>query len=618
MLLYGHIGRIPKTFVLDNVLLFSDPFDTVKTICNPSGTFAIQGIVIGSVMNMVSADSYNVILETLKIPGLTIREKEFHAARDSLYKDTAVFFYKRKSPSIWAVFTGGTGTGKSTLFNTLCGSPISRTGLERPTTEAPVLYIHRKNALGKNFPFPEFRIMYAGDVEDGRTDVNGAGKRLIVIEHDRDDLEHLVLVDNPDLDSLEAENRRMAEDLHRLSDVIVFVASQEKYADEIPSRTLSLLGKEGKPLFFLFNKADPANTPEEIIDFFRARGIVINDKRIWFIPYTASPLVDSLARQEDFSRFSTSFHEILQKKDSNSFLIEQIKQRRAMLKKSIDVFLDLVELERTAGDKWLERLDMLFKGQGRDLINQCEARFKEDNQGHIQQEIKNIYSRYDILSKPRHYVRQLLLAPFRLLGLRGKKPDRAHRRELSEIRKQTDITPILSAVSACNRLVLETLSPENHDSLFFRELRGDEIALSDKRVRSIIEQLQEEMMEWLEGKFSELARGIPKYKELGIYSTAIVWGGLILSFEIVLGGGITFIEVALDSFLAPLVTKGSVNIFAFHEIQNVARELDKKYKKGIMDILEEQKQRYVSRLQPLMIKEEAIEGLRALKAELGE
>ncbi len=149
-------------------------------------------------------------------------------------------------------------------------------------------------------------------------------------------------------------------------------------------------------------------------------------------------------------------------------------------------------------------------------------------------------------------------------------------------------------------------------------MRGDEIAYSDKEVQDRIGQLQERLIEWLEGKFSELARGIPNHKKVGIYSTAIMWGGLILSFELVLGGGITFIEMALDSFLAPLVTKGSVNLFAFHEIQNIARELDKQYKEGILDILEEQKQRYLSCLEPLMIPDETIKGLQDLKAQLGD
>jgi len=568
----------------------------------------------GAVMNGVAMDSYNRLLKRVEIPGLTIETKEFYDLRDALSKDIAVFLYKEKQPLIWVVFVGGTGTGKSTLFNALCGASISTVGMERPTTDVPVVYIRTKNSLDETFPFPDF----PGGPENAETRNHGTGKRLIVVQHDRDEIDHLAVVDTPDLDSLDLENRRMAEDLYRLADLIIFVTSQEKYADEIPSRTLGRVEKEERPYFFLFNKADPANTGEEIIDFFRKRGLALDDKRVWFIPYMPAPSLQMFAGQEEFGRFAARFSETVRKETSRDFLSDQRNRRRAMLKRSVDSFLDLAERENTAAGRWLQQLGALFEEQGRALFHQFETRFKRDNQGHIQQEIRRIYSRYDILSKPRHYVKQLVLAPLRLLGLRDRDADRVHRKDLAQIQKQADITPILSAISAANRRVLETLFPETPGSAFSEALHRDALVLSDKEVQDRVGRLQERLIEWLEGKFSELARGIPRYKELGIYSTAIMWGGLILSFEVVLGGGISFIEAALDSFLAPLVTRGSVNLFAYHEIQGIARELDTGYREGILDILEEQKQRYASCLEPFLISGETIKGLQDLKEELGD
>ncbi|HOO91147.1 MAG TPA: 50S ribosome-binding GTPase, partial [Syntrophales bacterium] len=471
----------------------------------------------------INFDELFAHLQDLRIPGLSIREKEFSEMRDTLCKDMAVFLYKQQRPLIWAVFTGGTGTGKSSLFNSLCGSSISRVGMERPTTAAPVVYIHENNSLDA-FPLPDFRIEYAPDGEGTQTNETDNGRRLIVVTHNRDDLEHIVLVDNPDLDSLEHEHRRIAEDLDRLSDVIIFVASQEKYADEIPSRTLDRIDREGKPCFFLFNKADPAHTSEEIVDFFRQRGITINRDRLWFIPYIPTPSLHSLSGQNGFARFSECFFETLRKETSVSLLIEQKRQRRAHLKRSIDSFHGLAERENKAGERWLGRLDQLFKEQGSNLFEQFEAHFKRDSQNHIQREIKNIYNRYDILSKPRHYLKQLFLVPLRLLGLRENNPGGTSRKVLLAVKKQADITPILSTMSGLNRLVLENLSPEDNDSSLFSELHRHELPISDQEVRDRIGQLQGQLMGWLEARFRDLARGIPKHKEVGIYSTAILWG----------------------------------------------------------------------------------------------
>ena len=611
--------------------MFRDPFDTVQMRGNRRRIFdipvnavtGIRGRVLirtsGAGMNAVSENFDNLIaqLKNFQIPGLIVREELFSGLRDVLCKDIAVFLYKQERPLIWAVVTGGTGTGKSTLFNMLCGSYISKAGMERPTTEVPVVYLHKKKSLDE-FPFPDFHIEYAQDREDAQINTTGKERRLIVVEHNRDNLEHIALVDNPDLDSLKLENRQIADDMYRLADVIIFVTSQEKYADEIPVRTLDRVIREGKPYFFLFNKADPAHTPSEIVDFFQERGIVINRKQLWCIPYIPSPSLDSLAAQDEFIRFSTRFFETVRKDTSTAFLIEQKRQRLAHLTHFIDSFCALAESENKAGEQWLERLNQLFKGKGSHLFEQFEAHFKNDSHNHIQREIKNIYNRYDILSKPRHYLKQVMLVPLRLLGLREKDRDSTSRKDLRSIQKQADITPILSTMNSLNRLVLETLSPEDNISPFFRALHRDEMALSDQEIREKIGQLHARLIEWLEGTFRKLARGIPIHKEVGIYSTTIIWGGLILSFEIVLGGGITFIEMALDSFLAPLVTKGSVNLFAFHEIQGIARELDKRYKEGILDILEEQKQRYVSCLEPFLIPDEMIEKLQDLKTKLGD
>ena len=576
--------------------------------------YLTYGVFSGVIGGRAALSSYSGFPEKVDIPGLTTETRGFYDLRDNLAKNIAVLQYKEQQPLAWVVFVGGTGTGKSTLFNALCGAQISRVGVERPTTDVPVAYIHADHSPDETFPLSDVPIR--GEHDETRN--HGTGKHLVVSPHNRDDIAHLALVDTPDLDSLDLANRRMTEDLYRMADLIVFVTSQEKYADEIPSRMLSRVTREGRPYLFLFNKADPDTTREEVVAFFRKQEMDIEDNRVWLIPYTTSPSPQRLAAEESFVRFTDRFHEIVREESFLDFLADQRRFRVEQIRRSIASFLDLLEREKTAGDRWLHRLDALFEEQGRALFHQFETHFKRDNQGHIQQEIGKIYSRYDILSKPRHYIKQVVLAPLTFLGLRDRDGDHMHKKDLEEIRKQTDITPILSAISAANRRVLEDLHPEDQKSPFATALQQDTLVLSDREVQDHIERLQKDLMAWIERKFRDLAKGIPKYKEVGIYSTAIMWGGLILSFEIVIGGGIGVIEAALDSFLAPLVTKGSVSLFAYHEIQGIARELDAKYREGIQEILTKQKKRYVSCMEPFMIREDSITELEDLKTELEE
>jgi hypothetical protein len=118
------------------------------------------------------------------------------------------------------------------------------------------------------------------------------------------------------------------------------------------------------------------------------------------------------------------------------------------------------------------------------------------------------------------------------------------------------------------------------------------------------------MAAWLEETFKTISRGIPKTKEWGIYSTSLLWGVLILSFETVVGGGFTVLDAALDTALAPFVTKGAVEIFAYHEIQKVAKELAKRYQEGLVSVVGKQRDRYRHSLTSLTTPLEEIEALK--------
>lgn len=543
----------------------------------------------------------------LHCPGLTQSAKDINHLKKSLPRQLAVFNYKQKKGLLWAVFIGGTGTGKSTLFNALCGSHISETGVERPKTAGTIVYVHKDALWEGNFPFPEFEIKREG---------GSSGESFTVVEHAREEISHLALADTPDLDSLEIRNRQMAEDLYLLSDVIVFVTSQEKYADEVPSQFLYRIHREGKPCFVLFNKADPATTREEILLFFKNQGIEIPEDRFGLIPYIPSPSVESISNRQEFREFTSLFFQESGKDKFLRLLRDGEARSAQILGGKIDLLINLLEDENAAGQRWTAGLDSLFEDSSRYLAAQTEAHYKKESRNHIQNEIRKIFNKYDVLARPRRYVAGLLLMPLRFLGFRKRESAGSHRKELLKARQRVDVSPVLATVERFNRLALERLSPADDTSPLFHKLRQPDIALTGEEIRKKIGDEQGKLALWLEETFQELARGIPKSKELGIYSISILWGIMILSFEVVLGGGITLLEAALDSVLAPLITKGSVKLFAYNEVQKIARDLNRRYQNGLLSILREQRDRYESCLVPLLTSRETIETLRALRKQM--
>jgi len=549
----------------------------------------------------------DLLWDAVQCPGLTQSVKDINHLKKSLARQLKAFNYKHKKSLLWVVFIGGTGTGKSTLFNALCGSYISETGVERPKTAGTIVYVHKKTPLEENFPFPEF------EIERERGSTNGS---FAVVEHARDEISHLVLTDTPDLDSLEIQNRQMAEDLYLLADVIVFITSQEKYADDVPSQFLYRIHREGKPCFFLFNKADPVTRREEVLLFFQDQDIKIQEDRFWLIPYMQSPSVESISNQQELRKFTSAFFQEADRDKLIQLLRDSEARNAQNLKDKTDLFLHLLENENTAGQKWTAELDSLFKDSSQYLIAQTETYYESDSRDHIQGEIRKIFNKYDLLARPRRYVTRLFLLPFNFLGFKKRNSSESHKKELLKVRQRVNVSPVLTTIDRFNRLVLEKLSPADDTSPLFHELRQPDIVFSGEEIKEKIREEQENLANWLEENFQDLARSIPKSKELGIYSMSILWGILILTFEVVLGGGITLLEAALDTVLAPLITKGSVNLFAYHELQKIARELNQRYQDSLISILREQRDRYESCLVPLLTSQETIEALRSLSKQM--
>ncbi|WP_084342684.1 GTPase [Janibacter corallicola] len=110
---------------------------------------------------------------------------------------------------------GATGSGKSSLFNTLVGADVATVGMRRPTTSTPTAAVWGTEPAGELL------------------DWLSVGSRHQVPPDEGDDLDGLVLIDLPDFDSRQVEHRAEAERVLELVDVFVWVTDPQKYADAV-------------------------------------------------------------------------------------------------------------------------------------------------------------------------------------------------------------------------------------------------------------------------------------------------------------------------------------------------------------------------------------------------
>ena len=165
---------------------------------------------------------------------------------------------------------GGAGAGKSTVANLLSGAVLAEANPQAGFTRHPIAYTCGNGQITWNahlgFLGPLRRLSTPGpasmdaDVFQVRPVVPSAGAFTL--------LEDFVIWDCPDMTTWAATGYvpRLLE-IAGLADVIVYVASDERYNDEVPTQFLKLLMEAGKPVIVCLVKMKEADAPALVSHF---------------------------------------------------------------------------------------------------------------------------------------------------------------------------------------------------------------------------------------------------------------------------------------------------------------------------------------------------------------
>lgn len=175
-----------------------------------------------------------------------------------------------------AALAGGTQTGKSTVLNSLVGAAASPVRARAAATRQPVLTAnaHRCRECLQGKLVPEFAPALLYDPEHALREAD-VDERLYVVESALLP-DHVVLLDTPDIDSIDRRNWEVAENIRAVGDVVIALLTEEKYKDERVIEFFAKAHASGRLVVPLMNKVDDEDDAETVeavreqLDDFRA------------------------------------------------------------------------------------------------------------------------------------------------------------------------------------------------------------------------------------------------------------------------------------------------------------------------------------------------------------
>jgi GTPase SAR1 family protein len=164
---------------------------------------------------------------------------------------------------------GGAGAGKSTVVNFLARAVVAESNPQAGYTRHPTAFLPH----GSNFAWPSFLgflgpMLRTGDEKPANLDEDVYQVRKLPASNGSHPLAEFAIWDCPDMTTWASAGYAMRLlEVAALADVVVYVASDERYNDAVPTEFLHLLVRAGKAVVVVMTKVREADADAMIAHF---------------------------------------------------------------------------------------------------------------------------------------------------------------------------------------------------------------------------------------------------------------------------------------------------------------------------------------------------------------
>ncbi len=509
---------------------------------------------------------------------------------------------------------GGTGTGKSTLFNSLAGSSISEVGHRRPLTRNAVILAHEEAA-------PSLRkcpVVRIGMESQARGDAYEAS----IVTHRRAELAHMVPIDTPDIDSVEISNRVNAENFFIISDAILLVTSQEKYGDLAGHEMTQRASRWEKRTFFVMNKVQSEIAYDDFCKMVKQMGFTDDPVRI----DRFDPPPDFITGVRKWPELSALFA----RDDSGDEADEIRRNELSLLRRASVESIATLEARLASESQRIASVNSAIArtvGEVADgMQRRVDALVTPDLEKRIRDRLQQLTVKYDILFVPRQKLRELVRSSIgtvlQWLGfastewLGGDKVDNDRASDLAAVRSAANLQPLESAVAGLDRRLAEMLSSDRDLDDLLSVARTDVPAWDERIIQQLYNETFPGVEQLLEAEFNHFRDGLPVTDRLKLYGWSTVWAACLVTAEIVVGGGFSLLDAVLNTAILPCIPSLVLKARVAGLLREIGERVDDEHRRTLNTVLEKRGQAYIQVFGELLPRDDVQENLRSLRMEL--
>jgi hypothetical protein len=544
----------------------------------------------------------NELLNLRLDPRLT----EYDLLRNTIFSTVRVFEclqWKESLPKdfpVLASLVGGTGTGKSTIFNSIAGKSLSKVDGCRPCTTEALVYVNEKY-------FDD--MIHCPCLEGQET------SRVKVISHSDHTFVEMVMVDSPDFDSVEQSNLSVFESIFVISDIVVFVTSQEKYADlagrEIQDRVLSW----GKRSILVINKCDSDTAYNDFLEnsmqYFSSSRVVRLQR--------VSPSPEMLEDLNVDRLFGTLLDRVYSNDQESIRAVEIVNLKKQTIS-SLKLLLSVLDQSSERIIEADKKIGRILNKVSEELESSMDKVITADLEYSVRERLKTLLRKYDVLFAPRSYLRKGFLAVYEgvsdILGFGSSAksiPEETKNPlagELALAGSSTALSPLENAVARLNIAITELLCTNSRFDDLCETARSEVPKLDFETVLSMYNNSFPSVEIFLEDEFKKFKQGLSTWDEIKLYGAYAVWALFLITAEIVIGGGFGLFDMLLNTVILPFIPKWLLNLKISDLLKEIAQKIEKHRKQAFRTILIHQRMLYVDRFAQMLPDKDVVGKLR--------